>query len=372
MMTKIVQTRYADAVSSGTIKHDPHQEEAARKLDHVLTDLVTQRARFFLWRKAVGGAYVFGSVGRGKTMLQNWFLDAAKHQGLRTRRVHFHAFMLELHRALHNMKARRVKGNHVHQLADAWAKNLDILCFDEFHVTDVADAMVLMPLFNRFFARRLTIMTTSNWPPDMLYTGGLQRARFVPFIDRLKKNLMLVDVSGQYDYRELKRAETAAWLFPLNGETADMFFTLFRDAVGYDPIETHEIHVGNIKAHRRTWTILRASKSVALLDMSRVLDQALGAADFLAVAERYPMLFLDNLPQFSVDTNEKAKRFMVLIDALYDKGVRLAVRCDVKPEKLYPRDGALQFEFNRTLSRLREMTAGAFATDTVTQNQTAD
>lgn len=370
-MSAIV-TRYRDAIALKTIKPDPHQETAAIILDSVLEARLVQQKRFALWRKHVGGAYLFGPVGRGKTMLMNWFLDASTQAGLRAKRVHFHAFMLDLHRSLHTMKTTRVRGNHIRMLADQWADGLDVLCFDEFHVTDVADAMVLMPLFSRLFRRGLTIMTTSNWPPDMLYAGGLQRARFLPFIDTIKKTLMLVDVSGQHDYRDLKRAETAAWLSPLNGETAELFMTLFRDAVGYDPIETHEIHVGNIKAHRRTWTLTRASKSVALLDMGRVLDQALGAADFLALAERFPMLFLDNLPQFSVDTNDKAKRFMVLIDALYDKGVRLAVRCAVKADKLYPRDGALQFEFNRTLSRLREMTAGAFATDTIAQNQTAD
>ncbi len=360
-MTHLLK-RYRLAAAANRIVTDPEQEKAARELDDLFGALAQNRKRLFFLRKKIAGLYLHGPVGRGKTMLMDWFLEALDLAGFRAQRVHFHAFMLELHRQLHALKTEKKDlDNHVHKIADQWAKRLDVLCFDEFHVTDVADAMTLMPLFERFFARGLTLVTTSNWAPDALYSGGLQRARFLPFIDRLKNTLTIVDVSGTQDYRELKRAAATAWLTPLNQETADGFASLFRDAVGYDPIETHEIHVGNIKAHRRTWTIPRASKSVAWLDLFHLLDQPLGAADFLALASRYPMLFLDNLYPFGVDTNEKAKRFIVLVDALYDKGVKLAVRAAVKPEKLYPRDGVLQFEFNRTLSRLREMTAGALA-----------
>jgi cell division protein ZapE len=342
--------RYRLATAENHLLPDAHQEKAAMALDDLSDALTRNRKKFFLFRKKISGLYLHGPVGRGKTMLMDWFLESLKNSGFRAERVHFHAFMLELHRRLHKEK-------RIEPIADEWVKKLDVLCFDEFHVTDVADAMVLMPLFSRFFARGLTIVTTSNWEPDQLYTGGLQRQRFLPFIDKLKKTLRIIDVTGTQDYRSLKRAASSAWLFPLTAETGEDFAALFRDAVGYDPIETHEIHVGNIKAHRRTWTIPRASKSVAWLDMSQLLEQNLGAADFLALAARYPMLFLDNLYPFSADTNEKAKRFIVLIDALYDKGVRLAVRSAVKAEKLYPYEGSLQFEFNRTLSRLREMTA---------------
>ncbi len=284
-------------------------------------------------------------------MMMNWCVESLKHHGKRVERWHFHPFMLEVHRNLRDLGTHNKDlENRIAKLADLWAERLDVLCFDEFHVTDVADAMIMMPLFNRLFERGLILVTTGNWAPEDLYKGGLQRQRFLPFIDNLKKYMRVINVTGDTDYRQTKTKKTGSWLMPLDEESYEQFESSFRDIVGYDAIETHEIHVGD-----RSWILPHASKTAACLDMAQILDQPLGAADFLALAERYRILFLDNLTAFKSDHNERAKRFMVLIDTLYDHHIKLVVRCAVDIPHLYPSDGKLAFEFERTESRLREM-----------------
>lgn len=350
---KSLHQRYEESVADKTLVPDAAQETAVLALDELFARL-TVKKKFSLFKKekALKGLYLFGSVGRGKTMLMDWFLQNLLIKKFKAERWHFHAFMLEIHQDLRNkIVSEKALENRVVKLADLWADRLQILCFDEFHITDVADAMIMMPLFTRLFERNVIVVSTSNWAPENLYDGGLQRQRFLPFIDILKTYMDVVNVNGVNDYRELKKDKMKSWLYPLNNDTEESFDINFRDAVGYDPIETHEIHVQG-----RSWVIPRASKNVALLDTDAILNQPLGAADFLALGERYNFLFLDNLLPFTDDEANKAKRFMVMIDALYDKNVRLAVRADVPGDKLYPTDGRLSFEFSRTLSRLKEMT----------------
>jgi cell division protein ZapE len=356
----LIHDKFTQAIAAGTLQPDPAQEAAVRALDQVVTRLANPSKKSFSLfgkkRKPYKGLYLYGPVGRGKTMLMDWCMNALEDLGIKVERWHFHAFMLDIHHNLNNLKAHTKKlDNRVEKLADQWADRVDVLCFDEFHITDVADAMIMMPLFTRLYERGITVISTSNWVPDDLYSGGLQRARFLPFIEVLKTYNDIVSVDGMTDYRSQKQQKAIAWLYPLNAQTEEEFDITFRDAVGYDPIETHEIHVGHGDASR-TWVIPFASKSVAKLDLSVYLTQPLGAADFLALATRYPLLFLDNLEIFTEDGRDKAKRFMVLIDVLYDKGVKLVVRADTFADDLYPSKGSLHFEFSRTVSRLKEMT----------------
>lgn len=345
--------RYHRAVADQLLVPDAGQEKAVIALDDVVRRASAKKSfSLFKKKKITKGLYLFGSVGRGKTMLMDWCLQALTEKNIKAERWHFHAFMLDLHQNLRQkVVSETALDNRVSALADQWSQRLQVLCFDEFHVTDVADAMIMMPLFTRLFENGTIVIATSNWAPQDLYTGGLQRQRFLPFIDTLKTYMDVVNVDGIQDYRQLKRDKMTSWLSPLNDDTAETLDMMFRDAVGYDPIETHEIHVQG-----RTWVLPKASKNIALLDTDAVLSQPLGAADFLALGERYQFIFLDNLQAFTADMNEKAKRFMVMIDALYDKGVKLAVRSPVTADRLYPSDGRLNFEFSRTLSRLQEMT----------------
>jgi cell division protein ZapE len=355
-----MQTRYANALQQGKLLPDPAQARTVEALDRFLLRLLQPEKRKFFFRtrknSATKGLYLYGAVGRGKTMLMDWLLQALHEKNIAAERWHFHAFMLEIHANLRDLKAHSPDlENRVQSLADRWAERLRVLCFDEFHVTDVADAMIMMPLFTRLFARGVTVVATSNWKPEDLYQGGLQRQRFLPFIETLKRHMEILPMDGGQDYRLVKERTLSAWLSPLNEETAERFDTLFRDAVGYDSVETHEMHIGS-KDAGRSWVIPRASKTTAWLDMAHLLDQPLGASDFLALTKRYRLLFLDRLTPFSIEESDKAKRFMVMIDTLYDGGVRLAIRAAGSPEALYPVSGRLAAEFRRTVSRLKEMT----------------
>lgn len=358
-MTFLTKT-YQDALQRATLRPDPAQANVVKAMDLFITRVTKQKKKSFFsfftkTSSDTRGLYIYGPVGRGKTMLMDWCLKALQANQIKAERWHFHEFMLKMHRDLRELKQQGGQlDNHIEQLADVWAERIQVLCFDEFHVTDVADAMMMMPLFTRLFERGVEIISTSNWAPDDLYKNGLQRQRFLPFIERLKRDMEVITLEGDTDYRSLKRKQTAAWLCPLNTKTASDFNTLFLDAAGYDPVEAEILQVGSADSARH-WPIPAAAKSLAKLHMGQFLSQPMGAADFMALAERYSLLFLDDLPVFEMESSEKSKRFMVMIDVLYDRKATLVVRAAALPQDLYPSNGHLAFEFSRTVSRLNEM-----------------
>jgi cell division protein ZapE len=370
--TYSVMGHYQSARDAGVLDYDAHQERAAKALNHIYTRVTqpqNQKRWWQIMRKndalSHKGLYLYGPVGRGKSMLMQLFIDAMlqwntqhPHAQKKVVRRHFHEFMLDLHKQLYaqkNMTPSRMQ-NRLAELADKLAAQVDILCFDEFHVTDVADAMLLMPYFSRLWDKGVIVIATSNVAPSDLYKNGLQRQRFLPFIDALQQNMECVSVSGDQDYRQLQWQKSAQkhdrWTTPISTETAQDFEELFVELIGHDNAQPHDLAIAG---QDRVFHIPRANDYVAWINMDDVLSHAVGAADFLMLCQSYEVLLLDHVRAFKPHENNRAKRFMLLIDTMYEAGTQFYARADVVPQDLYPQDGQLAFEFARTISRLQEM-----------------
>ena len=358
--------RLRSLVERGELRLDPHQEAAAVRLDRLARELEaepTPIAGGFLARLGLGrdsfqapsapkGVYLHGAVGRGKSMLMDLF--AADLQGVRHRRVHFHEFMLEVQRRLHGLRTGDRREDPLEALATEIAKEQRLLCFDEFHVVDIADAMILGRLFEGLFERGLVMVATSNWPPDRLYENGLNRDRFLPFIALLKAKVDVVALNGPTDYRLDRLRDLAVYHQPLGpaaDAALDAAFAALTDSAVPGPVD---LAVGT-----RTLHVPSAAAGVARFDFADLCNRPLGAADYLALTERFHTLFLEAVPMLTPNRRNEARRFMTLIDALYERRMMLFVSAEAPAEALYPAgDGA--FEFNRTVSRLLEMQSHAW------------
>ncbi len=301
-------------------------------------------------RDAARGLYIHGPVGRGKSMAMDLFFETSPAS--KKRRVHFHAFMQEVHGRLKEARDRagqRGADDAIANLAERLIGEATLLCFDEFHVQNIADAMILGRLFGRLFELGLTMVATSNFPPDRLYENGLNRDRFLPFIDRLKRELDVADLAGQTDYRLERLHNLPVYYCPDDDEAkaalARIFGLLTDEAEG----AAEEMEIGS-----RKLIAPRAARGVAWFGFSDLCEKPLGAADYLALTERYHTLLLDGVPALTRDKHNEARRFMTLIDALYECRVNLVIAAEAEPQDLY-RAGDGAFEFERTASRLMEM-----------------
>jgi cell division protein ZapE len=354
----MLEARYRELVEAGEVEPDKDQARAVAELARLERDLADYRPaargrRGLFGRRAAAveppaGVYLHGGVGRGKSMLMDLFhgeVDVA-----RKRRVHFHDFMLDVHGRLHERRRSHPReGEPLLPLADALAEEAWLLCFDEFHVTNIADAMILGRLFDALFARGVVAVATSNWPPDRLYEGGLQRNLFVPFIERLKERVTVLALEGHRDYRLDRLRELRVYWYPLGPAARRGLEDLFATMTDGNAGEPETLHVG-----MRHLPIPRASHGAAWFDFADLCERALGAADYLALTERYHTIIVENVPLLTPDRRNEARRFMTLVDALYERGTHLVVAAEAPPEALYPEgDGA--FEFQRTASRLNEM-----------------
>ena len=294
----------------------------------------------------VRGLYIHGPVGRGKSMAMDLFFDGAPVS--KKRRVHFHAFMQEVHGRLKDFRDDATNAA-IPALADQLIDEATLLCFDEFHVQNIADAMILGRLFDRLFDLGLTMVATSNFPPDRLYENGLNRDRFLPFIEHLKDELDVVDLAGPTDYRLERLHNLPVYYCPddaaARAALARIFGLLTDDAEG----DVEDVVIGS-----RKLSVPKAAHGVAWFDFAALCEQPLGPADYLALADRYHTLILEGVPELTRDLHNEARRFMTLVDALYECRVNLVISADAEPMALYQAgDGA--FEFERTASRLMEM-----------------
>ncbi len=341
---------YRRAVAGHALKPDAAQEAAAEKLSALTRALKHYKPGFSLFaRKSAPprGLYIWGDVGRGKSMLMDLFFEAAPVNP--KRRVHFNAFMLEVHTRIHAERARGDAGDPIPVVGRALAAQARLLCFDEFQVGDIADAMILGRLFDQLFAGGTVIVATSNTPPDRLYEGGLNRQLFLPFIAELKQRLEVVELNGPTDYRLQRLSGLPVYLTPL-GPGADAAM----DAAWRRLTDSAHGKPQTLIVMGRKLVVPQAGRGVARFSFHDLCEKPLAGPDYLAIAQEFHTVLVDRVPVMGEDKRNEARRFMLLIDTLYDEGVKLLCSAAAKPEGLYPAgDGAEAFR--RTVSRLAEM-----------------
>ena len=363
-MTSVLE-RYEALAANGAIERDPAQLAAVKRFDVLATEL-RERALarksnplgwFFGRNKPVAaprGLYVWGSVGRGKTMLMELFYETV--QGPTKRRVHFHAFMADVHERVHAYRGRVKRGevkdpDPIGPVAEALAAEAQLLCFDEFTVTDIADAMILGRLFTALFAKGVVVVATSNVEPSRLYEGGLNRALFLPFLKLLEERMEVLRLDGRTDFRLEKLAGAEVYHIPADDAARRALDATFRRLTGGLPARPTELQVKG-----RTVPVPRAAAGVARFAFSDLCARPLGASDYLAVAAAFHTVMLDDIPVMDLSNRNEAKRFITLIDALYDNHVKLVCSAEAEAHRLYvAEEGREAFEFDRTASRLIEM-----------------
>lgn len=351
-----VLTAYHALLAAGELRPDPEQAAAAARLDRLAGELqAAPRRGSLLWRlagrkpQAPRGLYLWGGVGRGKSMLMDLFFDQVAIE--RKRRVHFSEFMLEVHARI-NEERRKEVGDPIPPVAAALRDEARLLAFDEMMVTNSPDAMILSRLFTALIEAGVTVVTTSNRAPAELYKNGLNREHFLPFIALIEQRLDVLALNGPVDYRRDRLGSQDTWLVPNGPEaTADLSAAFFRltDHEVSEPIPSDDLVVQG-----RTLHVPKALKGVAVFSFKKLCGEARGAADYLAVARRYHTVILVGIPRLGPENRNEAARFVALIDALYEHKVKLLAAADAEPDRLYESgDGA--FEFQRTVSRLEEM-----------------
>lgn len=353
-LTQIYEARVAD----GRLRPDPAQHAVLPILEELrqwLEDNPVRKTGLFagLFAKPVPppkGLYLWGGVGRGKSMVMDLFVE---HLALPAkRRVHFHAFMQEIHRGMHEARKRGVD-DALKPVADAVAKDVRLLAFDEIQITDITDAMVVGRLFQLLMDQGVVIVTTSNRVPEDLYKNGLNRALFLPFIAYIRDRFIVHELESPNDYRQ-HRLQGAQVYFHPAGRSGAAIDAIWRDLSGGTPGEVLRLPVNG-----RTVELPHFANGVARASFWDLCAKPLGPGDYLAIAEAVRVLILEDIPQLSASNYNEAKRFVTLIDALYEAKVKLICSAADVPERLYA-EGTGAFEFERTASRLREMQDAAW------------
>lgn len=384
------ETEYQALMQAGELKPDIDQAKAVATLERLHRELIDYPARggknsgfplknwwparFFHGfgnnKSAPKGIYLHGGVGRGKSMLMDLFFSVAPMAS--KRRAHFHEFMLDIHARLkewHDLstqeKARRGgrarDDDPMPSIAQQIAHETTLLCFDELQVTDIADAMVLTRLFKELFDHGVIVVATSNRPPGDLYKNGLNRQRFLPFIERIKERLEIIPLDGPVDYRynRLKGAET--YYFPVNAETTTQLSATFFRLTDRRVEDRAKVPSETLNVQGRTLFVPKAARGVAVFSFKRLCANPLGSADYLTIARTYHTVIMVAIPQFNNENNDEARRFINLIDALYEHGVKFLCSAAAPPQSLYT-EGDIRFEFERTISRLMEMQSEDYLT----------
>ena len=360
-MTGPVRSAYDQLISAHELKPDQDQAQAVAALDRLAAAMESNGgliARLLAGRSDdPAGVYLWGGVGRGKSMLMDL---AFAHIDIHPkRRVHFHEFMLETHSRLR--KARQSKeGDPIDPVAEEIANEAKLLYFDEMQVNNPADAMILSRLFGKLLEQGVKVVTTSNRPPRDLYLGGLNRELFLPFIDLIERRMLVMPVNGPTDYRLERLDGVDVWHVPNGPDATAALSKAFFQLTDY-PVEdrakvpTEELIVGG----GRTVHVPKSLKGVAVFSFKRLCGEPRGAADYLAIARRFHAIIIVGIPVMGPEMRNEAARFVTLVDALYEHRVKLLASADAEPSRLYP-SGDGSFEFQRTISRLEEMRSAQY------------
>ncbi|MBS9722284.1 AFG1 family ATPase [Tianweitania sp. BSSL-BM11] len=361
-----LRSRYDRLAAEGAIVPDPHQAKVVAALDRLLSDLqarpLDNRPGFFTRlfgggrdEAAPRGLYVYGTVGRGKTMLMDLFLEAAPVE--KKRRAHFNDFMADVHDRIGRHRAAVKAGgasgdDPIPPVAKDLAEQAKLLCFDEFSVTDIADAMILSRLFTALFDQGVVLVATSNVAPDDLYREGLNRQLFLPFIGLLKRHVDVLDIGGTQDHRMAKLDRLPVYLAPLGPDAEAQMDEAWAIAT-----EGQRPAPATVDVKGRKIAVPQAAGGAARFQFADLCSQPLAARDYLAIVERFPTIFIDGIPILDAAQRNEAKRLILLVDVLYDRHATLVASAAAEPDDLFKgRPGSTEaFEFARTASRLNEM-----------------
>ena len=355
-----LRAAYDQLVAANELKRDPAQERAVAALDRLASTIRNGGLFSRLFGSSSNGpagVYLWGGVGRGKSMLMDL---AFAHIDIQPkRRVHFHEFMLETHARLRRVRERH-EGDPIEPVAEEIAAEAKLLCFDEMQVTNPADAMILSRLFAKLIEEGVKVVTTSNRPPCDLYKDGLNRELFIPFIELIERRMIVVPVDGPTDYRLERLTGVDVWHVPNGPQATAALSRAFFQLTDY-PVEdrakvpSEDIDVGT----GRSLHVPKSLKGVAVFSFKRLCGEPRGAADYLAIARRYHTVIIVGIPVMGPEMRNEASRCVTLIDALYEHNVKLLASADAEPEGLYP-SGDGSFEFERTVSRIEEMRSAQY------------
>lgn len=351
--------RYQQALETGELRADPAQADIVKRLASIGDELMRrkpwkppQKSLFARWLTpsatrvdGVPGLYVWGGVGRGKTLIADLFFDSLGFED--KLRLHFHSFMQAIHRGIRELGEVE---DPLERIADDWAPKARLLLLDEIHVNDITDAMLLGGLLNALFARGVTLVTTSNVPPEGLYRDGLQRARFLPAIAQLRKRCEVVQIADGEDYRLTVMKTEATWFVSQEVEAGrNALYRLFERLAGLGTTANDVLTVGG-----RPFPVLAHGAGVLLVTFDELCVTARATSDYIELANAYHTVLIDEVPVLDRYSDDAARRFVNLVDELYDRGVRVAASAAAEPDDLY-RGQRLAFEFERAASRLYEM-----------------
>jgi len=357
----LLEKQYNGLVAQGHIQHESMQITALHHLQTLLDNLLAtveyeQKStlhKLILPRPAnYQSLYIYGNVGRGKSMLMDLFFEACPIR--QKRRVHFHAFMLEVHAFIHQWR-RQNNTDAISALAKHIRASELLLCFDEFHVSDIADAMILVRLFRKLFELGIVVVITSNCHPNELYHDGLQRELFLPFVELLQEKAKVIELVAAQDYRlSHLHALKSTYYYPLDEQAANFIQQSYNELTNFAQLKP-----GVVEVLGRKVVLSAVHGNVALTSFDELCMHALGPADYLEIGNRFDIVILADIPKLTIEKCNEAKRFVTLIDALYEHKVKLICTAEVPAQELYTSGEGL-FEFERTVSRLIDMQSESY------------